>query len=270
MLQQFSVSVDDIITAKDRAKFEEETQESLFELYQKTEVQAKEISGIKFGYDKLEKKVRQNELDVDNCLNKISDTMLYLELNGKMDVIVSNSIALYIDYMDVLHDLDEWMTLLNKGETPKQLYGEEQLNSMQKILSSMGLKANRKFQESKSTILPDPLHPTGITIVSEIRGTGVPWNIYEIIPIPRWNQDKLFRQNIGHRYIAIDPYFTRYANLDDLTFNKCLDNACELRGPIRTLSNAECGRMELIGQTTDKNDCKWDEISHTQGVYFEG
>ena len=259
-------TVEDLIREKKRAQFEERTKEQLYEISRSTVEQSRRVSGLEFQSHLADDRLKNLEKVMAYLMDTWEKTSTALDLNSQLDAVRADSMAIHVDYLNTIRKLEDWLALLHKGDTPPELFTGKVLESVKDMIQTMGWDINVKFQDARSTVVPTVEFTNTLTILSNIRVTAPPWDLYMLQTLPTWNHQELFREHLNTKYIAIDSYFGKYVSMDQETFGQCLDQACELRGPIRALGDAECGIKALLG-TSNSDSCQVRKITSTEDFF---
>ena len=253
-------TVEDMIREKKRAQFEDTTKEQLYQMSLTSVENSRRVAGLEFQTELGKDRLENLEKMVGSLLESIKSTTITLDLNGQLDAIRADSLALHTDYLRTLHKFEDWLACLDQGITPPEMLTSKLMASVKSMIQEMGWNVKVKFQDATSTILPAMLSTSTLTVLSNIRVTGPPWDLYMLQTLPIWTDNKLYREDLKHPFIAVDNYFSKYLTMDKEEYRACRNKPCELRGAIRALSNAECGVKALLGKT-NSDDCPVHEIT---------
>ena len=251
-------AVDSIIRMRKLHSFKQTTTKRLRDLERTIAKSARRLSEVKFAADVLDIRTRHLELSVSQMQAHVSATLMTLELNQKLDLVMAEAQALHAEFLTEIAKFDRWLSALQNGRSPDQLFSGTLLASVRELIRDLGLDARSELQNTASTLVQDPIRIDALQIISNIRVSDVPWNLYEMLILPLWSNDHLFQEQVDYKYVAIDRDHTNYIRLTEQEYSRCHDNACVLPNPVRPLRTAECGPIALINSPSPK--CNINEL----------
>ena len=252
-------SVDDIIRERKLHAFQKTTSKKLHTLERTIAKSARRLAGVEFASEVIDLRVRHLELSVKQMQNHVSATLMSLELNQRLDLIVAEAQALHSEFLVKITEFDRWLAALQRGNTPDQLFTGELLASVRELIRDLGLDARAELQETTSTLVQDPLRIDALQIISNILVSDVPWKIYEMIILPLWQDDHLYQEEVDYKYLAIDSDHQNFVVLTTQQFSDCHNKACILPSPVQPLRQAQCGPIALVGGSANLN-CKLNQL----------
>ena len=252
-------AVDQILRHRRLHSFQQTTAKRVRNLERKIAKSARRLEEVSFASEVLDSRVQQLEFSVNEMRARLSPLIMSLEINQRLDLIVAEAETLHAEFLVEIAKFDQWLSALQRGKSPDQLFSGKLLASVRELIRDLGLSTRSELQSSASTLVQDPIRIDALQIISNVRVSDVPWTLYFILVLPVWQNGKLVREEIDYKYIAIDRDHQNYVPLSDQEFQDCRDAACILPNPIRPLRSAKCGPIALVGGSLDPS-CKVVEL----------
>ena len=261
-------TVHDILRQKELNAFRDDTGASIRQLYSAVSSQARKITEIKFGENEMRVQIRTIQNEVDWLYSVMSDVKLYLEMNAVIDRLRTKMLITHAEYLIQTEKFERWISQMKEGINPEDLYKGNVLKDLRNVLAGKGLTVKAAFQDTESMIIPDINKTQSVVILSSIRASGPPWTIFSVRSLPRYYKRRLFREKVESPFIAVNQRYTQYISLTEQQARQCKNELCEIRGPIRSLSNAGCGTIALMGDPSSI-DCPVQDLVAGPHGYFE-
>ena len=256
-------TVRDVLREKRYEAFRDATGQSIDHLFTSVTAQAREIKEIRFAEDEMYLQLMTMQNEMAWLSDMQSNVELYLEVNAVVDRLRTKALATHAEFLIQSEKFERWIGAMLKGQSPNDLYTGEVLKELRNVVAEHGLNVKAQFQDTESTILPHKNRTQSVIILSSVRTTSPAWTIYRQRSVPRFSANRLFREKLKTDYVAISPKYNTYVPLDARQVDKCKDKICQLTGPIRSLSHAECGTIALLGDPT-KVKCPVEEIPYEE------
>ena len=268
VLGPFVGTVHDVMRIKKFNAFRDATGESLRHLYSTVSSQAQEIESIQFAKNEMETQLGAVTAQVSWLYDSTANINLYLELNAVIDRLRTTALAAHAEFLVQVEKLDRWISMMQKGHSPEDLFSGKVLKELRNVLAAKGLNVKPSFQTTESMIIPGKGQTKTVVILSSVRASGPPWTIYSQKALPRYYGNRLFREKLSSEFIAVNNKFSNYVTLSPQRMQECKNELCSLKGPVRSLSHAGCGTIAMLGDPK-KLDCPVEELPPEPDGFFE-
>ena len=227
--------------------FRTDVKKQLNELYKKAAEQSQDLGTLTLNQEQLEHSMREMTHDIAFA------TSAAIQAGSAFEALTLKTTG--------TATVNSWDRSFNRGlqvftgqletieghKTPASLYRGPVLDNLRRTLAEKhGLSMRLFLQNSHSTIIPSD-KPNAIVVLSSLKATGKPWILLRELAVPQWVNGQLWQAVLPSEYVAVNREFTKYVPLTEDRMSNCKDQACNIPGPYRYLTNYKCGPGLITG-----------------------